>query len=522
MYYSNNYNSGSQKIYIKPEWICGRYDVNNHAALLYNLIEGLVYFFKDISADIISEIFGTSFNSVIDIEFICLKYDIQKDSIIRFFDKLLSLGILVNSTPTTEGIFLYRKKVGEMRLKKQMNIGTSLPDTNETFISAEVAYKKLVKPQVGVVQIELTYNCSEKCVHCYNPGAVRCIDDINKRHKIDELHLEDYIRIIDELYDLGVYKINLTGGDPFAKPVIWEIISYLHQKGIAFDIYTNGQIIADKMEQLLMYYPKSVSVSLYSSIKKVHDTITRTPGSYDHTISVIRQLSKYGVPMYIKCCIMKTNISSYFTVKDVVEQYGGILQYDYTLTDSLDGDKCVSNFLLLNDEELELIMQDEYIFSNNLKNTNQLFGYEEIYMDKKSCNGGDNLYCITPEGNVQICVALPWSMGNLKVSTFSEILYNSKNLQEWKNSTLSDFIECGRHEYCHYCKICAGHNYIEHGTIYKPALLNCRIAKVKKKLADKLRAGGVLLNREELYNEVAKISDSTQSIKKIQEKSYRI
>lgn len=111
--------------------------------------------------------------------------------------------------------------------------------------------------------LELTYNCSEKCIHCYNAGATRNDCEVSKRNR-DELNFEDYKRIIDELYELGTYKVCLTGVDPFSKPIVWDIIDYLYRKNIAFDIFTNGQSITDKVDKLIGYYPRFIGLSIYS------------------------------------------------------------------------------------------------------------------------------------------------------------------------------------------------------------------------------------------------------------------
>ena len=47
---------GSRVNLFRPEWTCGRYNSTQHAAILYNLIEGADYFFEGISADVIGTV----------------------------------------------------------------------------------------------------------------------------------------------------------------------------------------------------------------------------------------------------------------------------------------------------------------------------------------------------------------------------------------------------------------------------------------------------------------------------------
>lgn len=106
-----------------------------------------------------------------------------------------------------------------------------------------------------------------------------------------ELQLEDYKRIIDELYEEGLVKVTLSGGDPFSCSFTWEIIDYLYTKDIAFDLYTNGLRLVDNEERLAKYYPRIVGISVYSAEAQVHDTITRIKGSWKkQSVSLINYL----------------------------------------------------------------------------------------------------------------------------------------------------------------------------------------------------------------------------------------
>ena len=53
---------------------------------------------------------------------------------------------------------------------------------------------------------ELTYRCSEACIHCYNIGATRNNEERSGRAKLIELTLDEYKRVIDELYEQGLVK----------------------------------------------------------------------------------------------------------------------------------------------------------------------------------------------------------------------------------------------------------------------------------------------------------------------------
>ena len=97
--------------------------------------------------------------------------------------------------------------------------------------NAEQAYYSAVDDGKTICScmFELTYRCSEMCIHCYNPGATRNNAEVSHRSDLKELSIEDYKCIIDDMYENGLVKVCLTGGDPFSKEFIWELLDYLYK-----------------------------------------------------------------------------------------------------------------------------------------------------------------------------------------------------------------------------------------------------------------------------------------------------
>ena len=133
----------------------------------------------------------------------------------------------------------------------------------------------------------------------------------------------------------GLIKVCLSGGDPFSKKNVWELIDYLYRKGLAIDIFTNGQSIVNDIQRLVDYYPRTIGISIYSGVPSVHDYITRIKGSWEKSISVVKQLSSYAVPTNLKCCVMRPNVKSYYMVADIADEYGAVPQFEISLTDSI-------------------------------------------------------------------------------------------------------------------------------------------------------------------------------------------
>ena len=457
---------------------------------MYNLIEGQSHFFEDVSADVIGKFLsierGMQFSPFDLLE----SMNLPTVEIENFLSTLQSLGLLLPGSPLDFDESAYRAQVAEARKKGLASI-PSMKDSVETNDSAERAYFDAVASPTTVsgVMFELTYNCSERCLHCYNPGATRNETETSERGNREELKLDDYKRIIDELCDLGLVKVCLSGGDPFSKDIVWEIIDYLYQREIATDIFTNGLSIVGKEERLARYYPRIVGISLYSGIPEDHERLTQVRGSWEKTTHVLNKLGNLAVPLNLKCCITRINVKSYYTVKEIARKAGALPQFELNITDGVDGDKCASRHLRLTPEEMEIVLMDDYIAET--LNLHELMTADEVFanLGNKICGAGHDSFCVTPEGNLQPCCAFPLVLGNLKEQNVKSILSGNEELRKWRAVQPNKLQECYTHDYCFYCRICPGNNQVANGDPLIPSENNCTVAKIKRDFCQKRASG---------------------------------
>ena len=478
----------ADKVYYRPEWTCGRYNKEFKVAIYYNLIEGMSYFFENDSAEIVGRVLSIPRNNSFSIDVLSEETNTAKESLLPFIEELTACGLLTKDPITIEGIKAYRKTVAKSkRSSSQVQVKSTKDKLPIALSSAERDYMNAVKG-VTSVMFELTYSCSEKCIHCYNIGATRNDEEISKRANSEELTLNDYYRIIDELDNQGLIKVCLSGGDPFSKSFAWEIIDYLYKKEIAFDIFTNGQRLLGSEQRLADYYPRSVGISIYSGEEAEHDYITRIQGSWRKSMAVIEVLSELAVPLNIKCCIMQPNLKHYYQISDIAKKYGAIAQFEVDVTDSIDGDKCVSKYLRLTPEQLEIVLRDDNIPLYVGKEAPN-YGGQSKPMSQNACGAGYNSFCITPIGELIPCCAFHLVFGHLKEEHIKDILEHSEKLKWWNSLTLQEYADCGKHDYCDYCNLCAGLNFSECGTPLKAGENNCYMAKVRCELAHKMMNG---------------------------------
>ena len=514
--------SGQVFNYYRPEWTCGRYIKSLHKAIVYNLLEGMTYLFEDDSALVINSILQCKKGNIIPFNSIASELNIHQDSLSDFFEQLVNVGLLTSGLLSEEKQNELRLKIKQDRILYIQNktIKEQLPFEVD---SVESQFKDLLY-SVNVpfsAMFELTYNCNERCIHCFNPGASRNEQEESHR-QTNELHLSDYKRIIDELAEMGVVRITLTGGDPFVKKDIWEIIQYIYEKDFALDIFTNGIYLYDNdnVSKLAKFYPRSVGISIYSEDRKIHDLITRRSDSLKKSLTVIKLLTDRAIPVMIKCPITKANVKSYYTVANLAREFGCTIQYDLSISNSVDGDFSITKNLRIDEKTMQIVMRDPRVplyVGEEVPN----FGIQHKDPSSNLCGAGMYSINITPDGNVFPCNALTIKLGNVNDESFTSIWYNSEELKKLRGITLADTAVCGKLPYCEYCNYCVGCSFTEYGSVLKPNTENCFVAKVRMDLAIKLQTGTDPISGTSIEKELGKMDIDFQPFSRDMKIDYR-
>ena len=514
--------------YYRPKWTAGRYRKTKSGedwAIVNNLLEGYSYLFKEESAKIIGEILEVGKGDDIDLTAIkkTVAKDFSNEDFFNFITQLCDVGIISNHIFTDEEFKKVRKKIGDKRREEKITVvqevQEKLPFSRST--TEDEYMGMLEKDDIPfVVILETTYNCNEKCVHCFNPGAARNDDEKSERNKRDEIDITHYEKLLDELKELGVPKIILTGGDPFVKRDIWKLIELVYERDFFFDLYTNGLGLLGRCEKLASYFPQSVGLSVYSGIDEDHNSITRVPNSLQKTLKCADELANLGVPLYFKAPLMRNNVKSYYTLHDLAKKYGAIVQIDVTLTDSVDGDSAITEQLQIDGELLEIVLRDPEI-SLYVGPEAPDYGKAEKPKDEAFCGAGVNLMSITPEGDITPCNSFPTQFGNLKKDSFIDTWKKNQALTSWKSITIQDYDECGTHDRCAFCNRCPGQSFIEHGNPLQASSANCNSANARMELANKLKAGIDPLKGKSFKERLEEVEVEERTVRKNMKENFR-
>jgi cyclic pyranopterin phosphate synthase len=116
---------------------------------------------------------------------------------------------------------------------------------------------------------------------------------------------DEILRIVSVCADFGISKIRLTGGEPFLRPNLLELIQEIkHLRGIEeVHITTNGVGVADKVQDLMRLGVASVNLSMDSFDKQRFKELTRR-NEFESVQATFYALLEAGIPLRVNAVVM--------------------------------------------------------------------------------------------------------------------------------------------------------------------------------------------------------------------------
>ena len=313
------------------------------------------------------------------------------------------------------------------------------------------------------VQLDLTYRCNERCVHCYLDH-----DDHG------EMSTPEIRGLLDQLAAAGVFFLILSGGEIFLRKDLFEIVEYARKLTFSVKLKTNAVMIRKaKAKRIAALGVDSVQISLYSHRAEVHDAITKLPGSFRRTIEGARLLKAHGVRVSFANVLMKHNVEDYPQVQALAAELGIGYNVDPTITPMMDGDRSILD-LNITPGELEQVFHESTLVGNAEEFCAPPSGplAEADALDSLPCSAGHTACYISPYGDVYPCVQFPLPSGNVRKTRFLDIWQHSPQLKEVRSITMAELQGCSSCAHGSSCSRCPGLAYME-GNMRGPSTQDC-------------------------------------------------
>lgn len=326
------------------------------------------------------------------------------------------------------------------------------------------------KPICG--QMELTFRCNLKCIHCY------IVEDLTKR----ELIYSEITDILDQIQKEGCLWLTFTGGEPLLRKDFLDIYTYAKEKGFLITLFTNGTLITEEIANYLNEYPPfMIDITLNGITKETYERITAVPGSFQKCLKGIHLLLERNLPLTLKSNGMSLNRDEILKIKEYAEGLGAKFRYDSIILPKMDGSKEPCQLRLSPEEIIEIEYQDNTM----RKEWRKWFESNHSLQEPDSlfrCR--DGLFNIDPYGELQLCYALRKPSFNLRQGSFKEGFYHFlSKIPSAKYQTNSKCKDC---KIWYLCPQCPARAELENGDRETPVGYFCNLAHKQEKMKNVL------------------------------------
>ena len=311
------------------------------------------------------------------------------------------------------------------------------------------------------VQLDLTYRCNERCVHCYLDH-----DDHGEMTTAEIKHL------LDEMADAGVFILTLSGGEIFLRKDFFEILEHARRLMFCVKLKSNAVLVREReAARLRDLNIESIQVSIYSHRPEVHDAITLIPGSLKRSLDAIRYLKSEGLKVIIANVLMTQNMQDYPGVRALAKELGVEFTLDPTVTPMMDGNRSTVG-LGVGHNVLHQVFRDTSLVGDIDEFCAIPPAAGEDDLESTPCSAGHTACYVSPYGDVFPCVQFPLPTGNVRTQRFIDIWRHSDQMNEVRSIRLKDLTTCTSCTHVSNCTRCPGLAFME-GNMRGPSTQDC-------------------------------------------------
>lgn len=333
-----------------------------------------------------------------------------------------------------------------------------------------VRYTRMPAP---LVVWNTTRSCNLACRHCYIGAELLPADD--------ELSTEEAWDFIDDMAEMGVPMLALSGGEPLCRPDVFDLCRHAVSRGINTILSTNGTLITPEMARRIKDAGFSyVGISI-DGWQETHDGFRGQEGAFQRATAGIRAVMGVGLRVGVRITVTRLNRQDLDRVLEMAVQEGvprfAVFQLVYAgrgreMVD-WDIERAERRELIgyLVDHALQLHMEGvptEIITADNYADGVYLYRLvrriaperaEEVRALLKmqsGCTAGEKMVNVDYRGEVHPCPY--WqhrSLGNIRRKKFSAIWADRENtfLAQMRDKPAHLRGRCGS---CSYNDICGG------------------------------------------------------------------
>lgn len=333
--------------------------------------------------------------------------------------------------------------------------------------------------------LEFTDRCNYRCVHCYiNQPA----GDAELRKQ--ELTLEEWKDILDQVEQAGIFWLLITGGEPLLRPDFPEFYLYTKRKGFHVTLFTNGSLVTPEIADLLARYPPwQTEITLYGATAETYESITGIPGSSERCVQGIELLLARGLTLNVKTMALTLNVHEIPLMRAMAERWGVGFRYDVNIHARLNRDPSPLDYCL----SAETIYALE---SSDLERMEVWRDFCDLPWEKPdpetlfTCGAGTKTFHLDAYGGLYPCLMVRWLHYDLRAGSLETAISNF--LSSIPHIHLDHDHRCRECNLRIPCRICPGWAYLQTGDPEAPDPFRCNTARLRQQMMESITSEDVV------------------------------
>lgn len=374
------------------------------------------------------------------------------------------------------------KKRGDSMEEKGENSQTAQYNPSDFVIppsEVDLVHSRLYVP-IGLT-FRVAGECMRDCIYC----NIKQVPDTPET----VMPLERWDQLAEEVKQLEMISIILSGGDPFMNKNLAQIIEMFTKRSISPFLATKSLVTKEKAKQLKDAGLTAMQVSIDAPSADVADFLTDSPGTFKQSVASIENLLEAGIKVSTNTVITAYNVLlipelvrllSRLGVKQMRNsQFGRSFYKDYQ--DDLYVSERAGKWLekrlikLYEEEDIPVPFDYSYSLDQSLQDPAEK---KDAYLNRSICSGGRWGYIIAPGGEVIPCDEMPvtdeYVVGNVSRQSIMEV-WDSPGFHKYVKPAREPFkgtvcYECDIFDACHQRQgRCYRDALKAYGSMYEPA-----------------------------------------------------
>ena len=301
------------------------------------------------------------------------------------------------------------------------------------------------------MDLAVTYMCNLNCPHCYTWSG--------PNSDIQELSFDEWARILDKLWEIGIPNVVFTGGEPTLREDIVKLVDKAKQ--FVTGLITNGTKLVELSGPLKEASLDYIQVTLESHLSQVHNKMAGASfDAFSQTVAGIKYALGLGMQVVTNTTLTRENAFQFNELLKFGKDIGLSNMSCNTLICSGRGIEAKKETGLSLDE-IKSVLEKAIDVAKNLNIKLQWYSPTcylhlnpiELGFGAKGCSAAAYNMTIQPDGTVLPCQSWPETVGNILNDSWEKIWNNPICLKLRNHGFAQEDIICRD---CIHNQICGG------------------------------------------------------------------